>query len=77
MHSGIITICKIYRTINYSTVKNTHMTIDHIAIWTYNLEGMRNFYMHYFDASSGHAYLTIRRNSGPIFSLSTEGVNLN
>ena len=32
------------------------MTIDHIAIWTYNLEGMRNFYMHYFDASSGHAY---------------------
>jgi hypothetical protein len=32
------------------------MTIDHVAIWTYNLEGMRNFYMHYFDASSWHAY---------------------
>lgn len=32
------------------------MKISHIAIWTYNLEGMRNFYIHYFDASSGEAY---------------------
>lgn len=32
------------------------MRIDHIAIWTYNLEGLRNFYMHYFDASSSVAY---------------------
>lgn len=32
------------------------MRIDHIAIWTYNLEGLRNFYMHYFDASSGEIY---------------------
>ena len=32
------------------------MKIDHIAMWTYNLEGLRNFYMHYFDASSGEIY---------------------
>lgn len=32
------------------------MRIDHIAIWTHNLEGLRNFYMHYFDASSNQAY---------------------
>ncbi len=32
------------------------MKIDHIAVWTYNLEGLRNFYMHYFDASSGEIY---------------------
>lgn len=32
------------------------MKIDHIAIWTYNLEGLRNFYMHYFDASSNITY---------------------
>lgn len=32
------------------------MRIDHIAIWTYNLEGLRNFYMHYFDASSNEVY---------------------
>jgi lactoylglutathione lyase len=32
------------------------MKIEHIAIWTNNLEGMRNFYMHYFDASSNEIY---------------------
>ena len=33
------------------------MRIEHLAIWTYNLEGLRNFYMHYFDASSSEEYL--------------------
>lgn len=32
------------------------MRIDHLAIWTSNLEGLRNFYMHYFDASSNEIY---------------------
>lgn len=32
------------------------MRIDHLAIWTYNLEGLRNFYVHYFDASSSEIY---------------------
>ncbi len=32
------------------------MRIEHLAIWTYNLEGLRNFYMHYFDASSTEIY---------------------
>lgn len=32
------------------------MKIDHIAIWTSNLEGLRNFYIHYFDASSNEKY---------------------
>ena len=32
------------------------MKIEHIAIWTHDLEGMRNFYTHYFDAVSGSAY---------------------
>ena len=32
------------------------MKIDHIAIWTTNLEGLRNFYIHYFDASSNEIY---------------------
>lgn len=30
--------------------------IEHVAIWTYNLEGLRSFYMHYFDASSNEIY---------------------
>lgn len=32
------------------------MRIDHIAIWTTNLEGLRNFYIHYFDAASNEIY---------------------
>ena len=32
------------------------MRINHIAIWTYDLEGLRNFYVHYFDASSSSGY---------------------
>jgi lactoylglutathione lyase len=32
------------------------MKIDHIAIWTYNLEGLRDFYLRYFDASSNEIY---------------------
>ncbi len=32
------------------------MKISHIAIWTNDLEGMRNFYLHYFDASSNDGY---------------------
>jgi len=32
------------------------MKIEHIAIWTRDLEGMRNFYTHYFDAVSGSSY---------------------
>ncbi|QIA09779.1 VOC family protein [Draconibacterium halophilum] len=32
------------------------MKVEHLAIWTYNLEGMRSFYMHYFDASSSEVY---------------------
>lgn len=32
------------------------MKIEHVAIWTYNLEGLQNFYMHYFDASSNEIY---------------------
>jgi lactoylglutathione lyase len=32
------------------------MKIEHLAIWTRDLEGMRNFYTHYFDAVSGSCY---------------------
>lgn len=32
------------------------MKINHVAIWTTNLETLRNFYMRYFDASSNEIY---------------------
>ena len=32
------------------------MKIDHVAVWTYNLEGLKNFYIRYFDASCSDIY---------------------
>lgn len=32
------------------------MRIEHLAVWTYNLERLREFYQHYFDASSTEIY---------------------
>ena len=38
------------------------MRIDHIAIWTFNLEGLRHFYMRYFDAYCSELYLNHSKN---------------
>lgn len=48
------------------------MKIEHLAIWTYNLEGMRSFYMHYFDASSSDIYCNHSREYRSYF-LSFDG----
>ncbi len=32
------------------------MRIDHVAIWSSNLEGLRSFYIRYFDASCSEIY---------------------
>ncbi len=52
------------------------MTIDHLAIWTYNLEGMRNFYAHYFDATPGHAYYNHSREFRSYFLSFSGGTRL-
>lgn len=52
------------------------MTIDHIALWTYNLEGMRHFYMHYFNAASGHAYYNHSREFRSYFLSFSSGAKL-
>jgi len=48
------------------------MKIDHIAIWTHNIEGLRSFYMHYFDASSNEIYYNHSREFRSYF-LSFDG----
>ena len=48
------------------------MKIEHIAIWTRDLEGMRNFYTHYFDAMSGSCYYNHSKEFRSYF-LSFEG----
>lgn len=49
------------------------MEIDHIAIWTNNLEGMRSFYIRYFDASSNEIYYNHSKGYRSYF-LSFDGV---
>lgn len=48
------------------------MKIEHLAIWTRDLDGMRNFYMHYFDAKSGPDYYNHSKEFRSYF-LSFEG----
>ncbi len=48
------------------------MKIEHVAIWTSNLEGMKNFYVHYFDASSNEIYYNHTKNFRSYF-LSFDG----
>lgn len=38
------------------------MKIDHIAIWTKNLDKMRHFYEQYFQGKSGEKYINPRKN---------------
>lgn len=42
------------------------MILEHIAIWTRNLEEMRNFYMRYFGATSNEKY-TSQKDFGEQF----------
>jgi lactoylglutathione lyase len=48
------------------------MKIDHIAIWTQNLEELRAFYMKYFKATSNEKYFNPTKNFSSYF-LSFEG----
>jgi len=48
------------------------MRIEHLAIWTRDLEGMRNFYTHYFNAMSGPDYFNHSKEFRSYF-LSFEG----
>lgn len=45
------------------------MRIEHLGIWTYNLERLRNFYIHYFDASSTDIYYNHSREFRSYFLL--------
>lgn len=38
------------------------MKIEHIAIWTHDLEKVRKFYIKYFNAKSSDKYINIKKN---------------
>lgn len=43
------------------------MKIEHIAIWTQNLEVMRHFYEHYFSAQSNNKYVNAMKGFNSYF----------
>ena len=55
-----------------ATLNTSIMRIEHLAIWTHDLEGMRNFYTHYFNAMSGSCYYNHSKEFRSYF-LSFEG----
>jgi len=52
------------------------MKLDHIAIWTVDLERMRAFYEKYFDARSGPRYENERKRFTSYFLMFPEGGRL-
>jgi len=52
------------------------MRIEHIAIWTNDLETMRSFYEKYFQASSGPKYVNPKKNFSSYFLTFQEGARL-
>ncbi len=49
------------------------MQIEHLALWVRNLEGMRDFYLKYFDTTSGEKYVNPGKQFTAYFILFGEG----
>jgi len=52
------------------------MKIDHIAIWTSNLERLREFYMKYFNGTSNEKYINRKKNFESYFISFDSGARL-
>ncbi len=52
------------------------MKIDHIAIWTKQLEKMRHFYEYYFHGNAGEKYINPRKNFESYFVVFDGGSKL-
>lgn len=52
------------------------MRIDHIAIWTKDLELMKNFYVHYFNGCSNEKYINPLKNFESYFISFENGTKL-
>ena len=49
------------------------MRIEHLALWVRDLEGMRDFYLKYFDTISGEKYVNPAKQFTAYFILFGEG----
>lgn len=52
------------------------MKIDHIALWVKDLEGMRSFYLKYFDCKSGERYENPAKGFSSFFIRFDDGAGL-
>lgn len=52
------------------------MKIEHIAIWSRDIERLKNFYVHYFGASAGEKYLNPKKNFQSYFLSFDDGCRL-
>jgi lactoylglutathione lyase len=52
------------------------MKIDHIAIWSKNIEELKNFYVRYFGATAGGKYFNPKRNFESYFLTFETGCRL-
>ncbi len=57
-------------------VKRPQMKIEHIAIWVSDIERMRTFYEHYFNAKAGEKYVNSKKNFTSYFLSFEEGTRL-
>lgn len=52
------------------------MHIDHVALWTQNLEGLKRFYEIYFEAHAGGKYLNVSKQFESYFLTFASGARL-
>lgn len=52
------------------------MKIEHIAIWTFNLEMLKDFYVKYFNARAGNIYINEKTGFRSYFLVFEEGCRL-
>jgi lactoylglutathione lyase len=52
------------------------MYIDHIAMWTNNLEKMKSFYEHYFGARAGIKYQNVKKQFESYFLSFSSGARI-
>lgn len=52
------------------------MKIDHIAIWTNNLEGLKDFYVRYFEGTAGNKYINEEKHFQSYFVTFDSGARI-
>ena len=63
------------RSLNF-TVRGRHVRIEHIAIWTRDLDRCKRFYVSYFGATAGPHYVNVAKGFESCFLSFSDGARL-